>query len=113
MFLVTEKKIEKDILTVSATIPLRKIASRQKIKIKSFHIIEKLSDEYTILETIKDDVICNSSHGGHKQTGEWIFKIRKSTASTRSSGTKKTSTKRSIRGRMSKLAKEKLSKEEK
>jgi hypothetical protein len=104
MFKITNKKLEKDILTIQATIPLRKIASRPKVKIKTQQIIEKISDEYTIISILKEDMISNSNHqNSHNQSGEWIFKIKKARSNPpkKPTSAQKPSTKRSIRGRIS------------
>lgn len=121
---ITKKTLEKDILTIEASLKLKFLASEPFLVVKTDKIIDYISQEYEVINIVREDKISNSSRGGHHQSGTWIFKVKKKRkAPTQTSPKVETSpiepehteeklTKTSIRGRMSKIAKEKLSKNE-
>ena len=134
MIEILEEEVEGVILTVTAHVRLR-VRVDEKIRIvKSNDIIDIMRNKYDIVGTIKDNQLSNSMRGAGKQKGQWMFQIRKKKSAARKpSPRKKTaskplpktnpkppapatesqtkpSTKPSIRGRMSKIAKEKINK---
>ena len=124
MLKIVEETLEGDTLKVKIETPLAKMARVPKKKYKTRDIIQILPEKYEVLEPLREDIISNYATGNHKQLGEWHFKvkvvtIRKKTAVKKpvkkppppKSVETKTSTKPSIRGRMSKIAKEKSNKQ--
>lgn len=121
MIKIIEETLEGSILKVKVETPLALTARVPKKKYKSKDVINILPDKYEILETLREDIISNYTLGNHKQTGEWHFKVKlvagqKTTPKKAPAQEKQTpptkaqtkpSTKPSIRGRMSKIAKEK------
>ena len=119
---ILEEHIDDNILKIKAHIKRRNLASDPKIRIKTKHIKEKIQDKYEILQVLQHNEICNFSQGNKSQSGLWIFEVKeiKKTRTTRAKRKvtppvenssppppdKKLSTKRSFRGRMSKIAKE-------
>ena len=122
-FQIIEEKVENNTLTIKAKIKLKNLASDPKVRIKTRHILQAVENKYLIEHIIQHNEICNFVHGGKVQTGTWIFKIdnqpkqeatkpktrssRKPATKGKSTPSKNTSTKASIRGRMSKIAKDK------
>ena len=108
--MIKETNLEGDILTVVAEIPMRNWAKEKKRIINTNKIIDLIKDKYQILECLKESSICNWPRESCGQTGEWKFKIfvdtKKSTRKPPPEKKESTGTKRSIRGRMSKIAKE-------
>jgi len=107
---IVEESLDRDVLKVKLRVELRTIASRPLVMIKTIQVTDFLKEKYNIIECIKEDIISNSKNGNHKQSGTWTFKVapaEKKTSSPKCT-TKKPSTKSSIRGRMSKIAKEKM-----
>tara|TARA_R110000868_G_scaffold304830_1_gene565962 strand:- start:417 stop:836 length:420 start_codon:yes stop_codon:yes gene_type:complete len=138
MIKILEEEVNGLILTITASIPLR-IRVSEKIKIiKSADIAELIKDRYDIVRTVKENQLSNSMRGNGKQKAQWDFQIRKKKPAPRKPAPKKApvvkklppkepvveenlptpdqevstkpSTKLSIRGRMSKIAKEKINK---
>ena len=121
---ITNKKLEKNILTIEAHVKPKLLASEPLLVIKTEKIIEYISEEYNIVKIVKPDSICNSTRGGQSQHGTWVFQVKKKrktktssesapvTTQVKKSAPDKKLTKTSIRGRMSKLAKTKLSTKE-
>ena len=121
-------------LTVLVEVPLRKTLSEKVKIVNSKDVINKLEEKYQITSTVKGNTLSNSMRGDGKQKGIWIFMIKEEqkkrtrTRKPRAPAAKKkvepivkeeeateptkSSTKRSIRGRMSKIAKEINSKKE-
>jgi len=121
MIKIIEETLKGSILKVKVETPLALTARVPKKKYKSKDVINILPDKYEILETLREDIISNYTLGNHKQTGEWHFKV-KIIAAQKQAPKKapvqkkqipppktqtKPSTKPSIRGRMSKIAKDK------
>ena len=132
---IIEENLEGSFLTVLVEIPLRRTVA-EKIKfINSGDIVNLLGSKYEITGVVKSNRLSNSMRGGGKQKGSWVFQVkqqpkrkprarkqpaakkptpsRKTSPATKKTEVstpqpKKTSTKPSIRGRMSKIAKEKL-----
>lgn len=130
----TVVKVDPDTIEVTASTAIRDLATDKKIFYRGKDIA-LLVTEYEILETVEDPVIANTKRGNHKQRATWFFKIKKVTQNktkaapkpkenTAPSPTKKPaspkskpveakdtqtkdSTKRSFRGRMSKIAQKK------
>lgn len=136
MIEILEEEMDGVILTVTAHVKLR-IRVDEKIKIvKSDDIIDIMRSKYDIIGTVKDNQLSNSTRGGGKQKGQWMFQIRKKKPVARKPSPRKQpiskpapkpdpkppaptpaketqtkpSTKTSIRGRMSNIAKEKINK---
>tara|TARA_R110001592_G_scaffold52604_1_gene161054 strand:+ start:898 stop:1236 length:339 start_codon:yes stop_codon:yes gene_type:complete len=109
MLKIVEESLNEDILHVKLIVEQRTIASRPLMMFKTSQVISLLQEKYKIIECIKEDIISNSKNGNHKQSGTWIFKVSQPVKETPTPkrATKKPSTKGSIRGRMSKIAKEK------
>ena len=110
MLKIIEESLNDDILHIKLSVELREIASRPLLMFKTNQVVAMLQEKYEIIECIKEDIISNSRSGNHRQSGTWVFKIlqRSKKNHTPKPATKKTSTKPSIRGRMSKIAKEKM-----
>ena len=122
-FKITEEILDNNTLTIRAKIKLRNLASDPKVRIKTKHIIDAIKEKYSIDKIIEHSEICNFLHGNKSQIGTWVYQIqteqekkvskprrraaRKTTPAKKPSAPKNTSTKASIRGRMSKIAKEK------
>ena len=122
-FQIIEEKVENNTLTIKAKIKLKNLASDPKIRVKTKHILQVIENRYSIKHTLQHSEICNFIHGGKVQSGTWIFKIdnqtkqkttkpktkasRRPAVKSQSTPSKNTSTKASIRGRMSKIAKDK------
>ena len=128
---ILEEVLEGPVLTVLVEIPLRRTVAEKVKFISSEDIIGKLQEKYQVTSIVKNNRLSNSMRGGGKQKGTWIFMIkeqvkkrptkRKPTVSKSKDDNSNTlsqkselpqeetkvSTKRSIRGRMSKIAKEK------
>lgn len=121
MIKITEEILEGTVLKVKVETPLALTARVSKKKYKTKDVIEIIPDKYEVLETLREDVISNYTLGNHKQSGEWHFKIKivavQESIPKRLPVTKKQipppktqtkpSTKPSIRGRMSKIVKDK------
>ena len=121
-FKILEEEVQKNVLKLRAHIKRRNLASDPKIRIKTKHIKQKIEDRYVILQVLQHAEICNFSQGNKSQSGLWIFEIKekKKTRTTRAKkkptppvensspplSEKKLSTNQSLRGRMSKIAKE-------
>lgn len=128
---IVEEILEGSVLTVLVEVPLRRTVAEKVKFVSSNDVIEKLEGKYQITGTVKNNRLSNSMRGGGKQKGTWVFMIKKQ-AKKRPAKRKTTtpapkldapkpqnekpspvkeetkpSTKRSIRGRMSKLAREK------
>ena len=139
MIEIIKEEVDGVILTVLASVKLRVRVSEKIRFIKSSDIAELLKDKYEIIGTVKENQLSNSMRGGAKQKGQYMFQIREKTktaprkprAQKKQPAAKKppapkeysveaptpepevptkTSTKPSIRGRMSKIAKNKLDK---
>ena len=135
MIKILKEEVNGSILTVTASVPLRVRVSDKVVFVKSKDIIELISDRYDIVSTVKENQLSNSMRGNGKQKGQWDFQIRKAKAAPKKAEprkpvtpapkkvtaedtdseptiqtTTKASTKPSIRGRMSKIAKEKINK---
>lgn len=128
---ILEEVLEGPVLTVLVEVPLRRTVAEKVKFISSEDIIGKLQEKYQVTSIVKNNRLSNSMRGGGKQKGTWIFMIkeqvkkrptkRKPTVSKSKDDNSNTlsqkselpqeetkvSTKRSIRGRMSKIAKEK------
>lgn len=128
---ILEEVLEGPVLTVLVEIPLRRTVAEKVKFISSEDVIGKLQGKYQVTSIVKNNRLSNSMRGGGKQKGTWIFMIkeqvkkrptkRKPTVSKSKDDNSNTlsqkselpqeetkvSTKRSIRGRMSKIAKEK------
>jgi hypothetical protein len=146
------KKIEvkDDVLFVEASMQLRKYCKDPKDFLNTRMVIDMLSNDYNIIEPIKEAKISNWVKTGHTRTGTWEFKIEPKKKAPRRTSPKpaqepepeqvieepkvdepkakeaenptpkpapkrkpaarkqNTGTKRSIRGRMSKIAQDKL-----
>ncbi len=100
---VLEKIETNNTLSVTVEIKLRKFCSMKKVVIRDKNVKNLLAEEYDILSVIKSNSISNSMRGGHKQVGNWVFRIKPKTKPKPRNT--KTSTKSSIRGRMSNIAK--------
>ena len=74
---ITDKKLSRNVLEVHGFIPRRQWARDTKITIKTRHIKVLISDEFEILETIKEDTISNSASLGYPERGLWAFKVKK------------------------------------
>ena len=112
MLNIIEESVDNNILDIKVSVDLRAIASRPVKNYRSPQITKFLEQKYDIIECLSDDLISNSRNGNHKQIGYWRFKLSKTPAPAPkpTAPTKKVSTKTSIRGRMSKIAKEKTNK---
>lgn len=139
MIEIIKEEVDGVILTVLASVRLRVRVSEKIRFVKSSDIAELLKDKYEIINTVKENQLSNSMRGGGKQKGQYMFQIREKTKTAprkRSPQKKqpaakkppapkepsievptpepevptKASTKPSIRGRMSKIAKDKTSK---
>ena len=135
MIKILKEEVNGSILTVTASVPLRVRVSDKVVFVQSKDIIELISDRYDIVSTVKENQLSNSMRGSGKQKGQWDFQIRKAKAAPKKAEprkpvtpapkkvtaedtdseptiqtTTKASTKPSIRGRMSKIAKEKINK---
>tara|TARA_Y100001938_G_scaffold150883_1_gene244142 strand:+ start:1536 stop:1928 length:393 start_codon:yes stop_codon:yes gene_type:complete len=122
-FKIIEEIIDNNTLTIRAKIKLKNLASDPKVRIKTKDIIDAIKEKYSIDKIIEHSEICNFLHGNKAQDGKWVFQIqakpetkttknrtrapRKTAPAKKPSVPKNTSTKESIRGRMSKIAKEK------
>lgn len=128
---ILEEVLEGPVLTVLVEVPLRRTVAEKVKFISSEDVIGKLQGKYQVTSIVKNNRLSNSMRGGGKQKGTWIFMIkeqvkkrptkRKPTVSKSKDDNSNTlsqkselpqeetkvSTKRSIRGRMSKIAKEK------
>ena len=123
MIKIIEEVLEDKVLKVKVEAKLNKMARQQTEKYKTKHVIGLLPEKYKVMSCIQEDLISNSKTGNHKQLGEWHFIVEVSAPTpipqkppaekvptpTVKVATKP-STKTSIRGRMSKIAKEKTNK---
>jgi|14_taG_2_1085336.scaffolds.fasta_scaffold00015_31 hypothetical protein len=140
MIEILEEEVDGVILTVTAQIRLRVRVDEKIKFVKSNDIIEIIRDKYDIIGTVKDNQLSNSMRGGGKQRGQWMFQVRKKKPAAQKPAPRKRpaskpapkpapkmsqkppvsvsvaetqakpSTKRSIRGRMSKIVEEKINK---
>jgi len=139
MIEIIKEEVDGVILTVLASVRLRVRVSENIMFVKSSDIAELLKDKYDIVNTVKENQLSNSMRGGGKQKGHYMFQIRekaKPAPKKRTPQRKKpvvkdspapkepsvedsqpepevpanVSTKPSIRGRMSKIAKNKINK---
>jgi len=125
MIKILEEKLEGTLLTVTVEAKLR-VTVEEKIKFfESGDVIKLLGEKYEVSGVIKNNRLSNSLRAGGKQKGSWIFEVKQQNSSKKSTPrkttprktapkktqpSKKPSTKPSIRGRMSKIAKEKITK---
>lgn len=103
-----EKTIHQNLLKVKIVLPKAEYINEQKVKITTEQVREMAKDEeqYQILSVIKHGRPVKNFLKNDKDTNQstWIFLI------SRKDIPKKTGRKASIRGRMSKIAKEKTGK---
>lgn len=134
---IIEENLEGMFLTVLVEVPLRKTVAEKVKFVNSGDVVNLLESKYKITGVVKNNRLSNSMRGGGKQKGTWVFQVkqqpkrkprtRKQPAPKKPAPPKKAppvvktpeekppqptkpSTKSSIRGRMSKIAKEKSSK---
>ena len=139
MIEIIKEEVDGVMLTILASVRLRVRVSDKIIIVKSTDIMEILKHKYDFVGTVKENQLSNSMRGGGKQKGQYMFQIRekvkpaprkrapqkKQPAIKKPPAPKepsieaptpepevptKVSTKPSIRGRMSKIAKDKLDK---
>ena len=111
---ITEK-ITGEELHIFCSIEKRSLSSIPRVKIYTNDIISMVGEKHTIIDMIKEDLISNSSRGGHKQEGQWIFKIKKprrvqkkTTNQTTPRANKNNLTKPTMTDRIKKIAKNKI-----
>ena len=116
-----EETIDGETLTVKVTCHIRKFAIHQINILTTEQVIDNLKEKHKILEVIKSPskVIGNSKRRKMSNCGTWVFKIqqkeekiekakpKRPRKAATTPKTKQTSSKNSIRGRMSKLASKK------
>ena len=134
---IIEENLEGMFLTVLVEVPLRKTVAEKVKFVNSGDVVNLLESKYKITGVVKNNRLSNSMRGGGKQKGTWVFQVklqpkrkprtRKQPAPKKPTPPRqappvvktpeekppqptKSSTKSSIRGRMSKIAKEKSSK---
>ena len=125
MIKIVEEILDGNILKVKVETPLALMARVPKKKYKTRDVLNIIPEKYEVLELIREDIISNYPIGNHKQVGEWHFKIKAAPKkrapakkpdqpkpaqpkTQKDSSETKPSTKTSIRGRMSKIAKNKI-----
>ena len=127
---IVEENLEGTFLTVLVEVTLRRTVAEKVNFVNAVDVIKELGEKYQITRTVKDNRLSNSMRGGGKQKGSWIFMVKEK--QKRKPRTRKvakptidkkdvlsdttqeklpepanSSTKRSIRGRMSNIAKNK------
>jgi len=105
--------VNKNIVKIEARMEIKKYAKDEKKTLTTRDIIKALQEDFVILEILKESKISNweKSNSSYTRDGVWEFKIkrkRKPQTPKVQKEEKKTGPKPSIRGRMSKIAKEKL-----
>lgn len=105
--------ISRNIITIKARMEIKKYAKDKKIVLTTRHIVEALEKDFIIVEKLKESKISNwdKKNCNYTRDGIWQFKIKKKTNSKKTKVKKEvesTGPKVSIRGRMSKIAKEKI-----
>ena len=129
LIIETVVKVDAETIEVTASTKVRELAVEKKVFYKGADVANLITD-YDIIEVLKDYTIANTKRANYSQRATWFFKIKKSTtrktkpaeakpapkiehavekppAPTTKPAQTKASTKRSIRGRMSKIAKDK------
>ncbi len=127
---IIEENLEGTFLTVLVEITLRRTVAEKVKFINAADVIEELGEKYQITSTVKNNRLSNSMRGGGKQKGSWVFMVKEKqkrkprtrkvakppiekedilveTAEEKLPELANPSTKRSIRGRMSSIAKNK------
>tara|TARA_B100000073_G_scaffold348461_1_gene367474 strand:- start:6446 stop:6841 length:396 start_codon:yes stop_codon:yes gene_type:complete len=127
---IIEENLEGTFLTVLVEITLRRTVAEKVKFINTADVIEELGEKYQITSTVKNNRLSNSMRGGGKQKGSWVFMVKEKqkrkprtrkvakppiekedilveTAEEKLPELANPSTKRSIRGRMSSIAKNK------
>ena len=127
---IIEENLEGTFLTVLVEITLRRTVAEKVKFINAADVIEELGEKYQITSTVKNNRLSNSMRGGGKQKGSWVFMVKEKqkrkprtrkvakppiekedilveTAEEKLPEPANPSTKRSIRGRMSSIAKNK------
>ena len=131
MITIIEEVLEGEVLKVKVETKLKASARIPTRKYKTEDVIKILPSKYEVVSWLREDIVSNSKRGNHKQLGEWQFivKIVRVAAPPKKPTTKtvpnkkpaapkkppaakappqpKPLTKGSIRGRMSKIAKQK------
>ena len=125
MIKILEEKLEGTLLTVMVEAKLRVTVNERVMFFESGDVIKLLGEKYEVSSVVKNNRLSNSLRGGGKQKGSWIFEVKqqdnskkttrrkaapRKTTPKQTQPSKKPSTKPSIRGRMSKIAKEKITK---
>jgi len=100
--------IDKNIITIKARMEIKKYAKDKKIVLTTRHIVEALEKDFTIIEKLKESKISNwnKANCDYTRDGVWQFKVKKKTKTKKK--VESTRPKASIRGRMSKIAKDKI-----
>jgi hypothetical protein len=129
LIIETVVKVDAETIEVTASTKVRELAVEKKVFYKGSDVASLITD-YDIIEVLKDYTIANTKRANYSQRATWFFKIKKTTTrKTKPAKAKpapkteptvekppapptkptqtKASTKRSIRGRMSKIAKDK------
>ena len=74
---ITNKRVSRDVLTIEATLKIKKYVRDEKIFFLTEDVKKAMSEEYEIIDVIKTDKICNWLKIGFAQNGVWKFKIKK------------------------------------
>ena len=99
---ILEERREKNILYITAEIKLRKFCRDKRVICGDRDVIQALEEDYDIVSVAKSNTISNSMRGGYKQVGTWIFTLK---PQRKRSTSRKPSTKKSFRGRITNIAK--------
>lgn len=134
LIIETVVKVDEETIEVTASTKVRDLAVEKKVFYTGKDVMNLVAD-YNVMEILQDHTIANTKRANYSQRATWFFKIKKNTtrntkepakAVTKTnketpkppetkkpptpaakSASTKSSTKSSIRGRMSKIAKNK------
>ena len=101
---IFEERVENNLLIVNDTANLRRFAKEKKLSFRAEDLLPVLENRYQILSVIRNQRISNFNTRTITNTGEWHY-LLKSPEKKNITTTKKTSTNKSIRGRMNKITK--------
>ena len=74
---ITYTRVLRNVLTVHATLEMRKYARQKKIMLSTNEILRVIESEYNVVEVLKNDRICNWNKSSISCNGTWKFKIKK------------------------------------
>ena len=75
-FDIIEETKFKTKLIIRCKIKRKVYADEKDVKVTTTDVLERISNNYNIVQVLKDDVIWNNPRGNKNNYGIWIFKIK-------------------------------------